>query len=195
MAPVDYITGVILAGGASSRFGSNKALALWRGKPLIQHVRDTMASVFSECLLVTNAPEQYTFLNLPMIQDRFQNMGPLAGLHAALSHTDKTWIFVMGCDMPAVPPGVIVFLCNFAKDDWDAVIPWPKTGPEPLCGLYRKSALAKVEMQLQHNEAQLMELLQKIAVRKVEAVELHRVTDSSEIFVNINREQDLDRLP
>jgi molybdopterin-guanine dinucleotide biosynthesis protein A len=189
------ITGVVLAGGQSSRFGGNKALALWRGKFLIQHTRDTLAAVFSSSLLITNTPEQFEFLNMPMISDRYQNMGPLAGIHAALLHTGKPWIFVIGCDMPAVTPDLINFLCGFASEEYDAVIPWLLTGAEPLCGLYHKTALDKIELQLQNKRAQVKELLEILSVRRVTEEELQLVTGSFQVFSNVNREQDLDRLP
>jgi molybdopterin-guanine dinucleotide biosynthesis protein A len=195
MEPKQDITGVLLAGGRSSRFGSNKALALWRGKFLIQHARETLFSVFPDCLLVTNSPEQYVFLNMPMIKDRYQDMGPLAGIHAALHHSGKPWIFVIGCDMPAVTPELITFLCGLAKEEFEAVIPWPKTGAEPLCGLYHKTALAKIELQLKNKKGQITELLQKLCVRKVKEEEFQIITGGSQAFFNVNRGQDLDNLP
>jgi molybdopterin-guanine dinucleotide biosynthesis protein A len=195
MEPIQDITGVVLAGGQSSRFGSNKALALWRGKFLIQHVRDTLAAVFSNLLLVANTPEQFTFLNMETTSDRYQNMGPLAGIHAALCHTGKPWIFVIGCDMPAVTPDVVTFLCGFAKETHEAVIPWPTSGPEPLCGLYHKTARATIELQLENKRNQLKELLEILSVRKVTGEELLSVMGSLQHFSNVNRKQDLDTLP
>ncbi len=194
MKPIQEITGVVLAGGRSSRFGSNKALALYHGKLLVQHARDAVSAVFNDCLLSTNSPRQYEFLNMPMISDRFQNMGPLAGIQAALSHTAKQWIFVMACDMPAVTPGLISFLCGFASQEYEAVIPWLETGPEPLCGLYHKNGLAKIELQLKSRKPKMSELLEQLSVRKVSAKELLRVSDGLEPFANINRKQDLDEL-
>ncbi len=191
MDPISDITGVILAGGQSSRFGSNKALALLRGKPLIQHIADTIGPVFEDILLVTNSPEEYGFLNIQMIQDVYQDMGPLAGIHAALKHTGKQWIFVVGCDMPLVTPGIITFLCGLAHGDHDAVIPWLKTGAEPLCGLYRKTDLNRMELQLKNNKPQLHELLGNISVRKVKEEEIQAIAGSLKIFANINIEQDL----
>jgi molybdopterin-guanine dinucleotide biosynthesis protein A len=194
MEPIKDKTGVILAGGQSSRFGSNKAFALWQGKYLIQHVRDTLAAVFSDLLLVTNTPADYEFLDIPMTMDMFQSMGPLAGIHAGLHHTVKQWIFVIGCDMPAVTPELIIFLCGLAQEDYNAVIPWLKTGAEPLCGLYHKTALETIEMQLGKEKFQVQEMLEKLSVRKVKEQELQLVTEGLKVFSNINREQDLDSL-
>ncbi|MDH3542172.1 MAG: molybdenum cofactor guanylyltransferase [Desulfobulbaceae bacterium] len=195
METIQDITGVVLAGGQSKRFGSNKALALLQGMPLIQHVADTASAIFKDCLLVTNTPEHYGFLNMPMIRDQYQGMGPLAGIHAALLHTGKPWIFVIGCDMPAVTPDLITFLCGFAREEYDAVIPWLETGAEPLCGLYHKTALDKIEPQLRNNKRQVKELLEKLSVRKVTEEELQSVTGGLQVFSNVNREQDLVRVP
>ena len=192
MDPLSNITGVILAGGQSSRFGSNKALALLHGKSLIQHVTDTVTSIFNDCLLVTNTPEEYDFLNIPMIRDRYQDMGPLAGIHAALRHTGQSWIFVVGCDMPLVTPGLITFLCSCTHENCEAVIPWLEKGAEPLCGLYHKAGLAKIEHYLQSGKAQVKELLENLLVRKIKELELLQVIDDLQVFYNINREQDLD---
>lgn len=194
MDPRQEITGVILAGGQSSRFGSNKALALWRGKLLIQHVRDSLSSVFDDILLSTNSPDQYVFLKMPTVIDRYPNMGPLAGIHAALYHTSKPWIFVVGCDMPAITPDLISFLSSYAQDEFEAVLPWLKTGPEPLCGLYHKTALAKIEMQLANRKSQVKELIEKLSVRKVEEEELRTVSGRVGVFININRTKDLENL-
>ena len=195
MGKAQNITGVILAGGQSSRFGTNKALALLRGKFLIQHVRDTLASVFDDCLLITNTPEEYMFLNMPMIKDRYQNMGPLGGIHAALHHSRKPWVFIIGCDMPAVTPEVITFLCSLAKKEFDAVIPCLETGPEPLCGLYHKTALETIELELKNHKTRIKNLLEVLSVREAKEEELHLVVPGSPVFLNVNRKQDLNRLP
>ena len=194
MAQLQEITGVILAGGQSSRFGSNKALALWHGKPLIQHVTDALSSVFNDIVLSTNSPADYGFLKIPMIRDLYHDMGPLAGIHAALHHTGKPWIFVAGCDMPAVTPDLITCLCGYAKDEFEAVLPWLAAGPEPLCGLYHKTALARIEMQLKIGEVKLKELAEKLSVRKVDETELRKVSGGLQVFSNINRPLDLEKL-
>ena len=123
--------------------------------------------------------------------DRFLDMGPLAGIHAALRYTEKPWIFVVGCDMPAVTPEIIIFLCGFTGEKYEAVIPWLQTGPEPVCGLYHKTALPEIEMQLRNKKTQLKELLGRLSVRKIAEEELQKVAGARRVFVNVNREQDL----
>lgn len=194
MVPLSDITGVVLAGGRSTRFGRNKALVGWQGQFLIQHVINALASVFDECLLVTNTPEIYTFLNLPMTTDRHKNLGPLAGLDAALHHCLTPWIFTAACDMPTLSPGLITFLSSLAEDDADAVIPWPASGPEPLCGLYHQNACAKIAKQLQEKNGRLKDLLRDLAVRRVTEEEIRTFADTASLFANVNREVDLSGL-
>lgn len=189
------ITGVILAGGRSRRFGSDKALAMLDGKVLIEHAKDILTEIFSHCMLVTNTPEQYAFLNMPMVKDSFPGMGPLAGIHAALRNSANPLIFVLGCDMPRVPSSLVTHLCNLAREEkFQAVVPWLKSGPEPLCGLYSKTALAAIEAQLQNGKPQARALLGKIRVRKVHAEEILEVTGDLNVFYNVNCLQDLKRL-
>ena len=78
------ITGIILAGGRSSRFGRDKGLFPFRGKPLVEHAIDILQPIINDIRISTNQPETYAYLGLPMIGDIHQGCGPLGGMHAAL---------------------------------------------------------------------------------------------------------------
>ena len=73
------VTGVILAGGKSRRFGKNKALVEIDGIPLIGRVVSVMKSVFQHLVLITNTPDEYSYLKLPMYEDIIKGLGPLGG--------------------------------------------------------------------------------------------------------------------
>src|SRR5690242_13108778 len=60
---IDGVTGVILAGGASSRMGANKALLEIDGTPLIEHIHRKLARIFRDVVIITNTPEDYAFLS------------------------------------------------------------------------------------------------------------------------------------
>lgn len=185
-------TGVILAGGRSTRFGSNKALARLHGKPLIEHIADTLRGLFPSCLLVTNSPDLFEFLDFPSTGDIFQDAGPLAGLHAALRYIAAPKAFVVGCDMPMLDPDLIRFLCRLsAAEGWDAVIPWLERGPEPLYGVYSKNALPIIEKNLRKNQRQLIRTITDLKVRQVSEAEILTVVDDLKTFHNINRLADL----
>ena len=184
------ITGIILAGGRSLRFGANKALAELAGQPLITHPAGVLATLFAHRLLITNTPDQYAFLGWPMAGDRFPGGGPLAGIHAALCTAEDERIFVTACDMPGLCPETIRLLCSI-PGSWDAVVPWLDDGPEPLCAVYAKSALPVVVAALQQGIFQVRAVLAKLRTRMVPTRELPPAGGSPARFVNINTRADL----
>ncbi len=187
-------TGVILAGGASTRFGSNKALAIWQGKPLISHIASTLEKTFPDHLLVTNQPDTYAFLNWKIIGDIYPKSGPLAGIHAALNTIDHEQACIVGCDMPLLDSEFLSFLCNL-PGKWDAALPWLDNGPEPLCGIYRKSCLPVIEKQLKLRQRKVRLTLEKLRIRKVSREEVLAHAPNLTTFHNINRLEDLRLLP
>jgi molybdopterin-guanine dinucleotide biosynthesis protein A len=189
--PIQNITGVILAGGKSSRFGSNKALAMVNGKPLIRHVADLMSSLFAECLLVTNTPEEYRFLSLPMTSDHYRDSGPLAGIHAALLQINTDRAFVVACDMPNLSPELIRYICNINEQQYDAIIPRLETGQEPLFGIYHKSSLAVIDTCLQQKDCQIISAIEKLQLRRVSEQEILAIAENFSCFKNINRPSDI----
>jgi len=192
---IEQVAGVILAGGKSSRFGSNKALALHQGDALIQGIARRLAGLFPETLLITNAPEEYGFLGWPMAGDRYPGCGPLAGIHAALRTVSQPRIFVCGCDMPLVDPTLIRFLCQLDDGhDHDIVLPWLDEGPEPLYAVYGKTALPIMEEQLANKQYKIGRLFDKLRIRKVTPEEILQILPDLTTFQNINHQHDLARL-
>ena len=82
------ITGVLLAGGKSSRMATVKALLKLNGRPLVAHVASTLQAVFDRVILVANDAPAYEFLGLETFGDLYQDCGPLGGLQSALVHAD-----------------------------------------------------------------------------------------------------------
>ena len=191
MDKIKDIAGVILAGGSSTRIGSNKALTIVNGKPLIQNVADLVSGLFQECLLVTNTPEEYKFLSLPMTYDRYKASGPLAGIHAALLQISTPRAFVVACDMPNLSPELMQYMCNIKEQGYDVIIPWLGKGQEPLFGIYHKNSLTHIETCLQNNEFQVTRALEGLSVRRVSEQEVLSITDNFTCFKNINLPADL----
>ena len=190
---IKQVAGVILAGGKSSRFGSNKALALHQGDALIQGIASRLAGLFPETLLITNTPEEYGFLGWPMAGDLYPGCGPLAGIHAALRTVSQPRIFVCGCDMPLVNPDLIRFLCQL-EGGHDLVLPWLDEGPEPLYAVYGKTALPIIEDQLAQKQYKIGRLFDKLRIRKVTPEEILQILPDLTTFQNINHQHDLARL-
>ena len=182
--------GVILAGGRSSRFGSNKALAPIKDKPLVQHVAETVKTLFEEALLVTNTPETYLFVELPSVADKFPGDGPLAGIHAALKTIKSPRAFISGCDMPNLNPQLIRHLCSI-NGGWQAVIPRHSMGIEPLHAIYHKDCMDVLEQYLAAGIRKIGSVLEKLQVRWVDEEEILSIVPDLTVFHNVNRPDDL----
>ena len=187
------VAGVILAGGRSSRFGRNKALAELNGRPLIEHVAATLCPLFSSCLVVTNTPGQYRFLDLPMIGDVFPNEGPLAGIHAALQSSREERVFIAACDMPFLAPELVRYLCKLSREsDSLAVLPRLTRGPEPLCAVYHRDAAGLFAQRLGRDQGSVADALARVKVRWVGEAELLTVVPDLKSFVNLNYPEELE---
>ena len=188
MKQISQVAGVVLAGGKSSRFGSNKALALHQGTALIETIARRLTGLFPETLLITNTPEAYNFLGWPMAGDQYRDCGPLAGIHAALKTISQPRAFVCGCDMPLVNPELIRFLCELPGDH-EVVLPWLDEG-----AVYSKEILPRIEEHLARNQCKIGMVYEKLRIRKVTAAEILQVLPDLTTFQNINNQQDLARL-
>jgi len=113
---------IILAGGKSSRMGTNKALLKINEKTNIERMADKLKLFFDDIILVTNDSEQYEFLELKTAADHYPGMGPLAGVHAGLLASDYDLNFIVACDMPFVSAELAEALVN-SCGHFDAVIP------------------------------------------------------------------------
>ena len=97
---IEDISAAILAGGTSRRMGTDKALLLHDGKPLIRWVCEAVAKVFGNVFLVTSDPARLPVPSTPAVPDRITGQGPLGGIDAALRHAPTEFTFITGCDMP-----------------------------------------------------------------------------------------------
>ncbi|MDH5524838.1 MAG: molybdenum cofactor guanylyltransferase [Desulfobulbaceae bacterium] len=187
---IDQVSAVILAGGKSSRFGRNKALADYQGTPLIQRIADRLTPLFADQLLITNTPAEYEFLNWPMTGDLHRDCGPLAGIQAALLSINQPRAFVCGCDMPLLNPALIRHLCAI-EGEWDIILPWLPDGPEPLYAVYAQTALPVITELLQQGKRKIGLLFELLKVRRVTEQEILAIVPDLSCFHNINRQHDL----
>jgi molybdopterin-guanine dinucleotide biosynthesis protein A len=187
------ITGVILAGGKSTRYGTNKAFAEVQGVRLIERTIRVMGSVCPRLLLVTNTPAEYAYLQLPMVEDLIKGLGPLGGIYTGLEVIeDENGLFV-ACDMPFLREDLLRYLVTL-RGDFDAVVPRIDWMVEPLHALYTKKCLPSLRKFIRSQELQILKFFQKIRVRYLEEEEIRKVDPDLKSFFNINRPEDLERI-
>ncbi|MGB5295519.1 MAG: molybdenum cofactor guanylyltransferase, partial [Thermoanaerobaculia bacterium] len=110
------VVGAVLAGGESRRLGRDKALLPWLGKALLLHPFEVLQEVMSEVVVVTVGGRSYGELGVPVIHDRFEGLGPLAGIHAALEWARSRPVFVVACDLPFVSVDLVEHVADWSNE-------------------------------------------------------------------------------
>ena len=141
----DSIFAAVLAGGASSRMGLDKALIEVDGQAAVNRTGDILAALFPAIVVVTASSVVRSTSKFPCIPDLCPGMGPLAGIEAALNHFQAP-VFVVACDMPRLDPGLIAGLMARwqIEPQLTALAPRHEGGWEPLHAIYSPRLLPAI---------------------------------------------------
>ncbi|MCP4361502.1 MAG: molybdenum cofactor guanylyltransferase [Chloroflexi bacterium] len=184
------VTVAIQAGGKSHRMGRDKSFVLFNGRPLIEIVRQRVSGLGDELILISNKPDEYVYLGLPMFADLYPDHGPLGGIFTAVTHASHPHTLVVACDMPWLNRELLTYmigLCNMA----DIIVPrWQKC-PEPLHAIYHKNCLPYIEENLKAKRLKITGFFGQVQVRFVEPVEIEQFDGDGRSFSNINTPKDL----
>jgi len=180
-------TAIILAGGKSSRMGTNKALLTLNGKTVIEGIAESLEKTADELLIVTNTPDDYKFLHLPMTEDKWKGMGPLAGIEAGLSASKTEHNLIVACDMPFISVDLGTYLLS-CLEDYQAAVPEISGRLHPLFAAYRKDVKGAVTKALDENQLRIRHFLHSIHVKivKNDLLESLGLPDEEIYFFNMN---------
>ena len=170
------MTAVILAGGKSSRMGTNKAFLKLKGKTFIELQIKLLRKLFDEIIISANASSEYEYFNLPIFKDLYPGKGPLAGIYTSLINSSSFYTFMLACDMPFVELELIKHLQDLTQN-YDVVIPKSKKGLEPLHAFYSKSCIVPIKKELDANNLRIISFFPHVNVKVVELDSL-TVSDS-----------------
>jgi molybdopterin-guanine dinucleotide biosynthesis protein A len=190
---ISGVSGIILAGGKSRRYGENKALVKINGIPLIKRVLGVMETLFSSIILITNTPETYSFLNLPMFEDKIKGLGPLGGIYTGLDVISEKAGFFVACDMPFLNPDLIRYQVT-ARQGYDVVVPTFSGKFEALHALYTQNCLPEIGRMIYAGVYQTIRLFRSVSVRYVEEGEIRRFDPELKSFSNINKPEELRKM-
>ncbi|UFS68531.1 formate dehydrogenase accessory sulfurtransferase FdhD [Geomonas sp. RF6] len=179
------VTGVILAGGKSSRMESNKALLPIKGERFIERLYRQLSEVCAEVLVVTNTPEVYHFLPCRKVPDHFPGAGSLAGIHAGLRHSATPFIFAVACDMPYLNTELVRHLA-VAAPGHEVVLPRSAHGYEPLHAIYARSCAERMEEALAAGERKIIKAFDWSRVQVVGEEEIREIDPHFQSFRNVN---------
>lgn len=187
------VTGVIQAGGKSTRMGGRpKALLELGGQRIIERVVEAVAPAVSDLIIVTNTPELYAFLGLSMVADVYPDRGSLGGIYSGLKAAAGDAAFTVACDMPFLHPEVVRLVVERAESG-DVVIPRVGDQLETLHAAYAKSCLPHIEERLVAGRLKIVEFFERVRVVEIPEAEVARFRDPAIVFMNVNTPDELDR--
>lgn len=187
------LTGAVLAGGQSRRFGQSKALFEFGGQPLLYHVLNALEAVCAERLVVarTEAPLPPMPPEARLIFDEFTPQHPLSGILTALRQASHPWVFVCAVDMPFLQPALIRWMFETYRDGSEEVIvPEYEGRLQPLHALYRRDAYKKLLPFLQGAPMPSLQVILRaptLKARFLPPAEWERLDPRGESFGNLNR--------
>jgi molybdenum cofactor guanylyltransferase len=180
-------TGIVLAGGNSSRMGTDKGLMEFEGKKLIEYPLNLLSSFCSEIIISSNNDE-YRQFGFPVVADEIENAGPAAGLAAALKASSNEWNLVLSCDVPFVNREAIQYLISFAGGGLGTV-PSHDGFVEPLIALYHRSFCRVLESDIRSGNRQMNRIIDHPYITFIDFSPL--LENHPRIFDNFNSPGDL----
>ena len=198
-ARIHTVSGVILAGGTSSRLGRNKALIKAGGRPIIERVARKLRSIFAQVVLVTNTPEQFGFLDLTTVGDIHSGIGTLGGLHAGLSAIQTEYGLIVGCDMPFLNVNLLRYLISLLdkadeNHSYDVIMPRINKYNEPLHAIYAKRCLPSIEQSIRAGQKRILQACARVHVHYVGETQIAQHDPHHLSFFNVNTPEDLQRM-
>lgn len=185
-------TGVVLAGGKSSRMGDNKAFLQVEGRPLIERVVAALREVFPE-VMIAGDPEIYRGLAEKVVPDILPGLGPLGGIHAALTFASHELVFIAACDLPFADGELARYVAQRAEG-FDAAVPYVGGRLEPLFAAYRKTCLEALNRHIGAGRLRVVGFLGEVRVCYLTEADFSWRHNFRRVFLNVNTPAEVTRL-
>lgn len=185
------ITGIILAGGKAGRMGGiDKALITVKGKTIIERTVETLRDVVDDLIVVSGNDYNFKGINVTIVRDIEKDKGPIMGIYSGLIASKTEWNFVCGCDMPYLNSSIILTLIENIRES-EALVPVADGRKEPLCALYSKRLIEKLQSAIGENILKVSDFLSKVNVEYVSDDLIRKTGLEYNPFFNINYATDL----
>jgi molybdopterin-guanine dinucleotide biosynthesis protein A len=186
------VTAFVLAGGKSSRMGTDKAFLRLEGETLLERALTTAASVAGDVRIVGDAGKFAAFGRV--VEDVYRDRGPLGGIHAALSSSTTELNLMLAVDSPFVGTKFLDYLILCARESGALVtVPRADFGLQPLCAVYRRGFTEVAEQALREGKNKIDSLFAKVGTCVIEENELVRMGFSVEMFRNLNTQEEFEK--
>ena len=183
------ITGIILAGGKSSRMGTDKGFIFFNGKTFINHIIDALKPLVNTIIIVSDL-SQYGNLGYKQIKDVYPESGPLSGLYSGLLESDNDLNLVLSCDVPLISSEILRELLKAYSEGNNAVVCKANKRVMPLIALYNKNCSAVCDKLLKNDERRMTRFLE--VLNSVSYLDLNE--SQAQQIKNINTTKDLNEI-
>lgn len=179
------LTGIVLAGGLSTRMGQDKAGLPWGDSDLLHTVLAKLAPICNQLVVVSNKPRTIQMPNVVIVADDYPQCGPLAGMHAGLSVTANDYNFVVACDMPYLNTAVAAYIAQ-AASGYDAAVPFNDGYFHPLHAVYHRNCLPYIKQMLVDGNYRVLDFYPDVKLRRIAAAEIAQFDGELKTLRNIN---------
>jgi molybdopterin-guanine dinucleotide biosynthesis protein A len=172
---------IIMAGGSSSRMGTDKCMLPIKGQSMIESICEQLRGRFDGIIISADNVDKFAFLDFDVVPDRVPGQGPLMGIASALEASANEFNFVVACDIPKINLSFVNrMLAEAVESQADIIVPTTGEGKyEPLFAIYRKSALEAINNTLSSGKRKISDAF---ALCRVEYVKL----DNADWLMNLN---------
>ncbi len=185
MIAKNNISGIILAGGKSTRMGSDKGFLMLNDSTFMSHIIEAIKPLVHNIIIVNNNPA-YDKFGYKRVEDIIKGAGPLAGLYSGLYHSETEYNLVVSCDVPLIKTFVLQQLIDVFDPNIDVIQLQSQNKTMPLIALYKKQCVHKFWVLLQNNERRL-----RFAVEQLNSKTIVLNTELDKYVLNINTPQQL----
>lgn len=188
------LTVAINAGGQSSRMGADKALVDILGQPLIEHIIERVSHLGQVAtMLISNRPDDYTHLGLPLVGDVLADKGSLGGIYTALHHSQTPYTLVVACDMPFLNPALLRYMIDLCDgDQYDVIVPRVEGYPQGLHAIYSQNCLEPIRARLDADRLKVIGFYDQVRVRYIDEPEYTPLDPKGLSFSNVNTPEELE---
>jgi molybdopterin-guanine dinucleotide biosynthesis protein A len=169
-ALMEKATAMIMAGGSSTRMGTDKSMLPIEGRPIIKGICERLSMCFEQILISAGNKDKFEFLGYEVVADKIPGQGPLMGIASALEASSNELNFAVACDIPYIElRHVRRIIFEAANGEYDIVVPVAEDGQyEPLFAVYRKSALKVIHKVLSSGGRKISDVFALCNVKKID---------------------------
>ena len=183
-------TFAILAGGKSSRFGSNKVFYDLNGKPMLSYIVDLARQLCSEVLIIGDYNYKISDPVIKCVKDEFKEIGPIGGIFTALNNSSNPNVIISPVDMPFLTKDIFITLHEKLNSFNGSVISL-NNKLEPLLSIWKKNQSEYIKNNIQNEKYAIRKLIDELHFTKVN-INTESDNLTSDHFKNVNYKSDLE---